>query len=129
LCVCVGRASPAEIDEINILHASMLAMKRSINGLEIAPEFVLVDGNRCPDIEFPCEAVVKGDAKVAAISAASIVAKVIRDAEMKQLHLEHPQYGFDRHKGYPTKDHMEALQVHGLIPQYRKSFKPVKALL
>jgi len=129
LCVCVGRASPAEIDDINILHASMLAMKRSIDGLEIAPEFVLVDGNRCPDIEFPCEAVVKGDAKVAAISAASIVAKVIRDAEMKQLHIEHPQYGFDRHKGYPTKDHMEALQVHGLIPQYRKSFKPVKALL
>jgi len=129
LCVCVGRASPAEIDDINILHASMLAMKRSIDGLDIAPEFVLVDGNRCPDIDFPCEAVVKGDAKVAAISAASIVAKVIRDAEMKQLHLEHPQYGFDRHKGYPTKDHMEALQVHGLIPQYRKSFKPVKALL
>ena len=111
LCVCVGRASPAEIDEINILHASMLAMKRSIDGLEITPEFVLVDGNRCPDIDLPCEAVVKGDAKVAAISAASIVAKVIRDAEMKQLHLEHPQYGFDRHKGYPTKDHMKALQV------------------
>jgi len=129
LCVCVGRASPAEIDDINILHASMLAMKRSIDGLEITPEFVLVDGNRCPDIEYPCEAVVKGDAKVAAISAASIVAKVIRDAEMKQLHLEHPQYGFDRHKGYPTKDHMQALQVHGLIPQHRKSFKPVKALL
>ena len=129
LCVCVGRASPAEIDEINILHASMLAMKRSIDGLEITPEFVLVDGNRCPDIDLPCEAVVKGDAKVAAISAASIVAKVIRDAEMRQLHLEHPQYGFDRHKGYPTKDHMQALQVHGLIPQYRKSFKPVKALL
>jgi len=129
LCVSVGRASPAEIDDINILHASMLAMKRSIDGLEITPEFVLVDGNRCPDIEYPCEAVVKGDAKVAAISAASIVAKVIRDAQMKQLHLEHPQYGFDRHKGYPTKDHMQALQVHGLIPQYRKSFKPVKALL
>jgi len=129
LCVCVGRASPAEIDDINILHASMLAMKRSIDGLDIAPEFVLVDGNRCPDIDFPCEAVVKGDAKVAAISAASIVAKVIRDAEMKQLHIEHPQYGFDRHKGYPTKDHMQALQMHGLIPQYRKSFKPVKALL
>jgi ribonuclease HII len=129
LCVCVGRASPAEIDDINILHASMLAMKRSIDGLEITPQFVLVDGNRCPDIDHPCEAVVKGDAKVAAISAASIVAKVIRDAEMKQLHLEHPQYGFDRHKGYPTKDHMQALQVHGLIPQHRKSFKPVKALL
>jgi len=129
LCVCVGRASPAEIDAINILHASMLAMKRSIDGLEITPEFVLVDGNRCPDIDHPCEAVVKGDAKVAAISAASIVAKVIRDAEMKQLHLVYPQYGFDRHKGYPTKDHMQALQEHGLIPQYRKSFKPVKALL
>jgi len=129
LCVSVGRASPAEIDDINILHASMLAMKRAIDDLQIAPEFVLVDGNRCPDIDFPCDAVVKGDDKVAAISAASIVAKVIRDNEMKQLHELHPEYGFDRHKGYPTKAHMDALKVHGPLSVHRKSFRPVKALL
>ncbi|NQZ31369.1 MAG: ribonuclease HII [Oceanospirillaceae bacterium] len=129
LCVSVGRASPTEIDQINILHASMLAMKRAIEGLAIEPQFVLVDGNRCPEIAFPCEAIVKGDDKVAAISAASIVAKVIRDAEMKQLHAEHPEYGFDRHKGYPTKDHMAALVNFGPLSMHRKSFKPVKALL
>ena len=129
LCVSVGRASPTEIDQINILHASMLAMKRAIEGLAIEPQFVLVDGNRCPEIAFPCEAIVKGEDKVAAISAASIVAKVIRDAEMKQLHAEHPEYGFDRHKGYPTKDHMAALVNFGPLSMHRKSFKPVKALL
>lgn len=129
LCVSVGRASPTEIDQINILHASMLAMKRAIEGLSVEPQFVLVDGNRCPEIVFPCEAIVKGDDKVAAISAASIVAKVIRDAEMKQLHTEHPEYGFDRHKGYPTKDHMAALVEFGPLSVHRKSFKPVKALL
>ena len=129
LCFAVGRASPEEIDELNILHATMLAMKRSIDALDIQPEMVLVDGNRCPDINYPCQAVIKGDSKVAAISAASIIAKVVRDAEMYELHEQHPNYGFDRHKGYPTKAHMLALAEHGPLPCHRKSFKPVRQLL
>ncbi|NRA20559.1 MAG: ribonuclease HII [Oceanospirillaceae bacterium] len=129
LCVSVGRASHLEIDQLNILHASMLAMQRSIEGLSVQPSMVLVDGNRCPNIEYPCEAIIKGDAKVAAISAASIVAKVIRDAEMKALHQQYPEYGFDRHKGYPTKEHMAALKQYGPLSMHRKSFKPVKVLL
>ncbi|MCJ8298608.1 MAG: ribonuclease HII [Pseudomonadales bacterium] len=129
LCYALGRASAQEIDQINILHASMLAMQRSIHGLSIAPQMVLVDGNRCPKIDYPCVAIVKGDAKVAAISAASILAKVVRDREMQALHALHPEYGFDRHKGYPTKDHMAALVKYGPLPGYRKSFKPVKMLL
>ena len=124
-----GRCNAQEIDGINILHASMLAMKRSIENLPLSPRMVLVDGNRCPDIAFPCEAVVKGDAKVAAISAASIIAKVLRDKEMYELHEKHPEYGFDRHKGYPTKDHIAALEKYGPLPCHRKSFKPVRVLL
>lgn len=124
-----GRCSAQEIDKINILQASMLAMKRSIEGLELTPRMVLVDGNRCPDIKLPCQAIVKGDAKVAAISAASIIAKVVRDKEMYQLHEKHPEYGFDRHKGYPTKDHILALEKYGPLPCHRKSFKPVRVLL
>lgn len=125
----VGRASPDEIDQLNILHASMLAMKRAIEALTVIPQIVLVDGNRCPDISYPCEAIIKGDAKVAAISAASIVAKVIRDQEMRLLHQQHPEYGFNRHKGYPTKAHFAALAQFGVLAEHRKSFKPVKALL
>jgi len=129
LCYAVGRASPMEIDQLNILHASMLAMQRSILGLTVTPQMVLVDGNRCPDIDYPCTAIIKGDAKVEAISAASILAKVIRDREMQELHVQHPEYGFDRHKGYPTKAHMAALEEYGVLPSHRKSFKPVKILL
>ena len=129
LCYSVGRASVDEIDQINILHASMLAMKRAIEGLAVRPEMVLVDGNRCPEISFVCRAIVKGDDKVAAISAASIVAKVTRDREMQALHLIHPDYGFAQHKGYPTAYHLAKLAEHGPLSEHRKTFKPVKALL
>ena len=129
LCISVGRASPIEIDEINILHATMLAMQRAVEGLSIQPGFVFIDGNRCPDLLMPSEAIVKGDARVAEISAASIVAKVTRDREMQALDKHYPQYGFAKHKGYPTKAHFEALEKHGVIDEYRKSFKPVKKVL
>lgn len=129
LCYSIGRATPAEIDKINILHASMLSMQRAIEGLSVIPDHVLVDGNRCPEITYSCEAIVKGDSKIPAISAASILAKVVRDNEMKELHQEHPEYGFASHKGYPTKQHMEALEQFGPLPAHRKSFKPVSRLL
>lgn len=125
----VACATPAEIDELNILHASMLAMQRAVMGLEVKPEYVKVDGNRCPELPYPCEAVVKGDSKVAEISAASILAKVVRDREMHALHQQFPDYGFDRHKGYPTKAHLEALATLKVLPEYRRSFKPVRNLL
>jgi len=129
LCVAVGRASPAEIDELNILHATMLAMQRAVENLSIQPEFVFIDGNRCPALTMACESVVKGDARVAEISAASIIAKVTRDREMCELDKEYPQYGFAKHKGYPTKAHFAAIEKHGVTPEYRKSFKPVKKVL
>lgn len=129
LCISVGRASPTEIDEINILHATMLAMQRAVQGLSIQPEHVFIDGNRCPELAMPSEAVVKGDARVAEISAASIIAKVTRDREMEALDKRHPEYGFAKHKGYPTKAHFEALEKYGAIDEYRKSFKPVKKVL
>lgn len=129
LAWCVASASPAEIDRLNILHASMLAMKRAVEGLSIQPEFVKVDGNRCPVWSYPCEAIVKGDAKVAEISAASILAKVVRDREMVALHESHPQFGFDQHKGYPTKAHMSAIEQWGVLPEHRRSFKPVAKAL
>jgi ribonuclease HII len=129
LAWCVASASPAEIDQLNILHASMLAMKRAVEGLPIQPEFVKVDGNRCPVWSYPCEAIVKGDAKVAEISAASILAKVVRDREMVALHESHPQFGFDQHKGYPTKAHMSAIEQWGVLPEHRRSFKPVAKAL
>ncbi len=129
LAWCVASASPEEIDEINILHASMLAMKRAVEGLNITPEFVYVDGNRCPDLKCPSEAVVKGDSKIAEISAASILAKVDRDREMELLDKEYPQYGFAKHKGYPTAVHFAALTEHGPLPEHRRSFKPVRELL
>ena len=126
----LGRAEPEEIDEINILAATMLAMERAVNGLSIAPDYVLIDGNRVPSgIKVPAQAIVKGDLRVAEISAASILAKVVRDREMAALDKEYPQYGFAKHKGYPTKAHFEALEQHGAIEGYRKSFKPVKKAL
>ena len=125
LAWALGRAEPAEIDELNILHATMLAMRRAVAGLSQSPDAVLVDGNRVTDFGCPAEAVVKGDGRVPAISAASILAKVARDAEMRDLHERYPQYGFDRHKGYPTKDHMAALRDHGALPEHRRSFGPV----
>ncbi|WP_394128719.1 ribonuclease HII [Shewanella maritima] len=125
LSISVGRCSPAEIDEFNILHATMLAMQRAVSGLAIKPERVLVDGNRSPDFGIESHAIVKGDGLVAAISAASIIAKVTRDEEMLTLDAQFPQYGFAKHKGYPTKAHFEALEQYGVLAEHRKSFKPV----
>ena len=119
----IGVATHIEIDKLNILWASMLAMKRSVDNLTIAPTKVYVDGNRTPDILYPAEAVVKGDSKIAEIAAASIVAKVTRDRMMAALDLQHPEYGFAKHAGYPTKQHIEALKVHGPIPEHRRSFR------
>ena len=107
----LGRAEPYEIDKLNILHATMLAMQRAVAGLHIAPEYVLIDGNRCPALAVPSMAVVKGDSKVAEISAASILAKVTRDKEMVELDLRYPEYGFAQHKGYPTAFHLEKLGI------------------
>lgn len=129
LAYAVASASVAEIDSLNILHASLLAMKRAVEQLSITPNHVLVDGNRCPDLVISCEAVVGGDALHANISAASILAKVARDQMMVELHQQHPDYGFDRHKGYPTKEHLHALQRFGVLDQHRRSFKPVRQLL
>lgn len=129
LSFALGRAEPHEIDELNILHATMLAMQRAVAALDVAPQHVLVDGNRCPRFSCAATAVVKGDARVAVISAASILAKVARDAEMITLHEEYPQYGFDQHKGYPTAVHMAALQQNGPISEHRRSFAPVRLAL
>ncbi|WP_370051610.1 ribonuclease HII [Neptunomonas sp.] len=129
LAYSVAFATPQEIDEINILHATMLAMQRAVLQLAVLPEYVMIDGNRCPDIPFPCEAVVKGDSRIAEISAASIVAKVVRDREMEALDLAYPDYGFAKHKGYPTAAHMAALEKFGPLDMHRRSFKPVARLL
>lgn len=129
LCWSLGRAEPAEIDELNILHATMLAMQRAVAGLSIIPEYVLIDGNRCPELPMPSLAVVKGDSRVAEISAASILAKVTRDREMVELDLSLPQYGFARHKGYPTAFHLEKLAEFGATEHHRRSFAPVKRSL
>ncbi len=115
-----------EIDSLNILQASMLAMTRAVSGLCCAPDHVLVDGNRCPRLAVSVEAIVRGDCRVAAISAASILAKVDRDALMRRLHGHYPRYGFDRHKGYPTALHLERLRRYGPSPQHRRSFAPVR---
>ncbi len=125
----IGRASPEEIDQLNILHATMLAMIRAVDGLAVSPDFVRVDGNRLPAWKYDSEAVVKGDCLHAEISAASIIAKVERDNDMHTLHQAHPQYNFAGHKGYPTKAHFDAIAEFGILDCYRKSFKPVKALL
>lgn len=125
----IGFCTPAEIDEINILQASMLAMRRAVEALEIAPQFVKVDGNRCPELRIPSEAIIGGDDSEPCISAASIIAKVFRDAEMCRLHEEFPAYGFDRHKGYPTPEHLLALETHGVSRVHRRSFAPVRRCL
>ncbi|WP_339721154.1 ribonuclease HII [Marinomonas primoryensis] len=126
----VASATIEEIDEINILHASMLAMSRAVALLSVAPEHVLIDGNRIPpNLPCPAEAVVKGDARHAAISAASILAKVTRDRDIVQAAKIYPQYGFEKHKGYPTALHLKAIQVHGITPIHRRSFGPVKKIL
>ena len=125
----LGRCEPEEIDQLNILQATMVAMQRAVAGLSVQPDFVLVDGNRIPELPMAAQAVVKGDLRVAEISAASILAKVTRDREMEALDAEYPQYGFAKHKGYPTKAHFEVLAEHGAIEQHRKSFKPVKRIL
>lgn len=129
LAWCVARANVAEIDRLNILHASMLAMQRAVEGLSLAPEYVLVDGNRIPELKVPCEAVVKGDGRVACISAASILAKVVRDQEMVELDALYPGYGLAVHKGYPTRQHLEAIERLGVTPVHRRSFAPVKAAI
>lgn len=123
----IARAEVEEIDRINILQASLLAMQRAVQGLTITPCEVLIDGLYCPKLALPCRAIVRGDSSVAEISAASILAKTARDADMLRLHLEYPQYGFDRHKGYPTAMHLEALRRHGVSEIHRKSFAPVAA--
>ncbi|WP_286266479.1 ribonuclease HII [Thalassotalea atypica] len=121
----VGRATPEEIDTINILHATMLAMQRAVADLQVTPDYVLVDGNRSPEFGITAQAVVKGDDRVVEISAASILAKVARDEEMIALDALHPEYGFAKHKGYPTKLHLEKIKEFGVLDCYRKSFKPV----
>lgn len=128
LAWALGRAEPEEIDELNILHATMLAMQRAVENLKIQPHFVLVDGNRIPQLPMPAQAVVKGDSLVAEISAASILAKVARDQEMMELDKLYPQYAFAQHKGYPTKLHLEKLAEFGVLPQHRRSFAPVRKL-
>ncbi|WP_370278617.1 ribonuclease HII [Pontibacterium sp.] len=129
LAWCVASATPAEIDELNILHATMLAMQRAVLGLSVQPEYVYVDGNRCPELPYPSEPVVKGDSKIKEISAASILAKVVRDREMKALDARFPEYGFAKHKGYPTSAHFEALKKHGPLAEHRRSFRPVRELI
>ncbi|PWC21208.1 ribonuclease HII [Brenneria roseae subsp. roseae] len=125
----LGRAEPEEIDRLNILHATMLAMQRAVAGLAITPDFVLIDGNRCPALAMPSQAVVKGDSRVAEISAASIMAKVTRDREMVELDKRFPAYGFAQHKGYPTAFHLEKLAALGATEFHRRSFAPVKRAL
>ena len=129
LAFAIARASVAEIDDINILHASLLAMKRAVAALPVQPEFVYVDGNRCPRWHYPSRALVKGDARLACIAAASILAKVTRDRDMQQLELEYPGYGLAQHKGYPTSCHLDALQRLGPSAVHRRSFRPVAELL
>ena len=129
LCCSIAQASVEEIDALNILQATMLAMKRAVEGLRLKPAKVLVDGNRLPTLDMLAEAIVKGDATVPAISAASILAKVTRDRWCAELDAQHPEYGFASHKGYGTAEHLAALQTHGACPQHRKTFAPVTAVL
>jgi ribonuclease HII len=125
----VAAASVEEIDTLNILRASLLAMRRAVEALSVRPQRVLVDGLHCPELQMPMRAIVGGDTKVKSISAASILAKVTRDASMVTLHQEHPLYGFDRHKGYTTDEHLAALRAHGACSVHRRSFAPVRAVL
>lgn len=129
LAWAIASASAEEIDQLNILQATMLAMQRAVAGLALQPTRALIDGNRCPQLVMAAQAIVKGDATVPEISAASILAKTARDAEMRLLHARFPQYGFAQHKGYPTPVHLEALQAHGACPEHRRSFGPVAHVL
>jgi len=129
LCWAIGRAEASEIDCINILQASLLAMQRAISQLKIRPDFIKVDGNRLPELDTPAEAIVQGDSLIAEISAASIIAKVARDEEMQILDRLYPGYHFSIHKAYPTQLHQQALQQLGISPQHRTSFAPVKKLI
>lgn len=129
LCCCIAEASVEEIDRLNILQATLLAMKRAVEGLRLKPAKVLVDGNRLPVLKIPAEAIVKGDAKVQAISAASILAKVARDRQCMAMHELHPEYGFAGHKGYPTAEHLAALRNHGVSAWHRRSFGPVRQII
>jgi len=129
ISVGVGRASVEEIDQLNILQASMLAMQRAVERLSLVPDLALIDGNRCPLLSCASEAIVKGDAKEMTIGAASIIAKVTRDREMLEWHDQYPCYGLDRHKGYPTQAHIRALEEYGVSPQHRRSFAPVRRLI
>lgn len=129
LAWAVASATVEEIDTLNILQATLLAMRRAVESLATRPDEVLVDGTHCPRVDVPARAIVKGDSTVAAISAASILAKTARDAEMLRLHELYPEYGLDRHKGYPTAAHLAALRSHGVIAIYRRSFGPVRELI
>ncbi|MET1076593.1 MAG: ribonuclease HII [Pseudomonas sp.] len=129
LAWCIARAEVEEIDRLNILHATMLAMQRAVEGLSVLPRLALIDGNRCPVLSMPSRAVIQGDGQVPAIAAASILAKVSRDREMHALDLEYPGYGMAQHKGYPTPVHLEALQRLGATPIHRRSFAPVRLRL
>ena len=129
VCCCIAEASVEEIDSLNILRAALLAMRRAVEGLSEQPSIVLVDGNQRPDLTMAVRTVVGGDAKVRAISAASIIAKVYRDRLLRALHDEHPQYGFDGHKGYSTPEHLAALREHGACRHHRRSFAPVREVL
>lgn len=129
LCWSVAHASVDEIDELNILQATMLAMKRAIEGLSITPRLVLVDGNRLPQVKIPMDAIVKGDDLVPAISAASIIAKTTRDGWLREIDAVYPQYGFAKHKGYGVKAHIEAIEKYGVLPVHRKTFAPVSEIL
>jgi ribonuclease HII len=129
LCCSVAHASVEEIDQLNILQATLLAMRRAVQGLRLKPQLVLVDGNRLPVLDIRAEAIVKGDALVPAISAASILAKVTRDRWCAEYDLQFPQYGFAKHKGYGTAEHLLALRTHGACPEHRKSFRPVTEVL
>ena len=129
ISVGVGRASVEEIDQLNILQASMLAMQRAVESLSRQPDLALIDGNRCPVLTCASEAIIKGDAKEISIGAASIIAKVTRDREMLEWHTLYPHYGLDKHKGYPTSVHLKALEQYGVSPQHRRSFAPVRRLI
>jgi len=129
LCWALGRAEVEEIDRINILQATMLAMQRAVSGLSLKPALVLVDGNRCPRFHCPAQAIIKGDLTIPQISAASIIAKVARDREMAELELKFPGYGLEKHKGYPTKAHIAALEELGVSPIHRRSYSPVRKVM
>jgi ribonuclease HII len=129
LAWAIGRAEVEEIDQLNIHHATLLAMQRAFLGLTVMPHKAVIDGKFCPDIDCEAHAIIKGDLTVPEISAASIIAKVFRDAEMCHLHQQYPEYGFDRHAGYPTQFHLQALAEHGITAIHRRSYAPVKALM